>query len=83
MICFKLPQGKVEIGKKNQVKAKQHPEAEDLLFENPSLSSATLSCKNNMAYSKSCKKTKQVRLLKWVYVIIAKENDAENENWIT
>ena len=36
-----------------------------------------------MAYSKSCKKTKQVRLLKWVYVIIAKENDAENENWIT
>ena len=27
-----------------------------------------------MAYSKSCKKTKQVRLLKWVYVINANEN---------
>ena len=32
---------------KNQAKAKQHPEAELLLFENFSLSSSTLSSENN------------------------------------
>ena len=33
---------------KNQAKAKQHPEAKLLLFENYSLSSSMLSSKNNM-----------------------------------
>ena len=35
-------QRQAEIGKKNQAKAKQHPEAELLLFENYLLSSSTL-----------------------------------------
>ena len=43
---------------KNQAKAKQHPEAELLLFENFSLSSSTLSSKNNRRYSKKCTKNK-------------------------
>ena len=47
---------------KNQAKAKQHPEAELLLFENYSLSSSTLSSKYNRGYSKKCTK-RQVRLL--------------------
>ena len=37
---------------KNQANAKQHPEAELLLFENYSHSSSTLSSKNNSIYSK-------------------------------
>ena len=37
---------------KNQANAKQHPEAELLLFENYSHSSSTLSSKNNSTYSK-------------------------------
>ena len=37
---------------KNQGKAKQHPQAETLLFENYLLFSSTLSSKNNGAYSK-------------------------------
>ena len=36
----------------NQANAKQHPEAELLLFENYSHSSSTLSSKNNRTYSK-------------------------------
>ena len=43
---------------KNQAKAKQHPEAKLLLFENYSLSSFKLSYKNNRRYSKTCKKGK-------------------------
>ena len=39
--------------KKYQVNAKQHPEAELLLFENYSHSSFTLSFKNNRTYSKN------------------------------
>ena len=39
---------------KNQAKAKQHPEAELLLFENYLLSSSKLSSKNNRRYSKNC-----------------------------
>ena len=35
---------------KNQAKAKQHPEAELLLFENKSHSSSKLSSKNNRRY---------------------------------
>ena len=41
---------------KNQTKAKQHPEAELLLFENNS--SSTLSSKNKRAYSRKWGKTK-------------------------
>ena len=37
---------------KNQTNAKQHPEAEFLLFENYSHSSSMLSSKNNRTYSK-------------------------------
>ena len=37
---------------KNQANAKQHPEAELLLFENYSHSSSTLSSKDNGTYSK-------------------------------
>ena len=36
----------------NQVKAKQHPKAELLLFENYLLSSSKLSSRNDMTYSK-------------------------------
>ena len=43
---------------KNQAKAKQHPEAELLLFENYWLSSPTLSSKNNRRYFKNCTKAK-------------------------
>ena len=44
----------------NQAKAKQHPEAERLLFENYSLSSSMLSSKAYMRYSKKCAKNKYV-----------------------
>ena len=37
---------------KNQASAKQHPDADILLFENYSHSSSTLSSKNNRSYSK-------------------------------
>ena len=37
---------------KNQANAKQHPEAELLLFENYLHSSSSLSSKNNRRYSK-------------------------------
>ena len=43
---------------KNQSKAKQHPEVELLLFENYSLSSSTLSYKNNRRYSETCTRNK-------------------------
>ena len=39
---------------KNQAKAKQHHEAELLLFENRSLSSSTVSSKSIRVYSKEC-----------------------------
>ena len=45
---------------KNQAKAKQHTEAELLIPENYSLSSSTLSPKNNRKHSKICTKDKQV-----------------------
>ena len=47
---------------KSQAKAKQHPEAELFLFENYSLSSSTLSSKNNR-FSKKMHKKKE-RLFK-------------------
>ena len=58
---------------KNQAKAKQHLEAELLLFENYLLSSSTFSSKNNRRYSKKWGLFK-IRLLKWGYMI----NDTEN-----
>ena len=45
---------------KNRVKAKQHSEAELLLLRNYSLSSSTLSSKNNKRYSGTCAKNKFV-----------------------
>ena len=45
---------------KNQAKAKQHPEAEFLLFENYSFSSSTLSSKSNGRFSKKCTRNKCV-----------------------
>ena len=62
-------QYQAQIGKKNWAKAKQHPEAELLLFENYLLSSSTLSSKNNRAYSKKCAK-KQVCLFVYFNEII-------------
>ena len=43
---------------KYRAKVKQHPEAGFLLFANFSLSSAMLSSKSNMRYSKKCAKNK-------------------------
>ena len=42
---------------KNQANAKQHPEAELLLFENYSYSSSTLSSRNNRTFMKISKRT--------------------------
>ena len=54
------------------------PEAELSLFWNYSLSSSTLSSKNNRRYSKKmCKK--QVRLFWWRYMINDIENETKNE----
>ena len=44
----------------NQANAKQHSDAELLLFENNSLSSSTLSSKNKGTYSKNTQKNKCV-----------------------
>ena len=57
---------------KNQAKAKQHLEAEPLLFENHSLSSSKLSSKNSDRYSKKYTKNK-----------CACFNEGENEKYIT
>ena len=59
---------------RNQAKAKQHPEAELSLFENYSLSSFTLSSKNNRRCSKKCTKEKSVNMVN--------RNEAENEKCI-
>ena len=48
---------------KNQAKAKPHPEAELLLFDNYSLSPSTLSSKNNRRYSEKYAKNKCVWLM--------------------
>ena len=63
---------------KNQAKAKQHPEAELLLFENYSHSSSTLSSKNNRTYSKKLAK-EQVGLYPCDYAINHDENEDENK----
>ena len=62
-------QHQAEIGKKNQAKAEQHPEAELLLSENYLLSSSALSSKFKRAYSKKCAK-KQVYLFVYFNEII-------------
>ena len=66
---------------KKQVKAKQNPEAELLLLRNYSLSSSTLSSKNNKRYSETCVKNKFVcfHLLSYDYMINGNENEVENE----
>ena len=61
---------------KNQAKAKQHPEAELLLFQNYWLSSSTLSSQNSRRYSKKYIKRKCVCFNK---VINDNENEIENE----
>ena len=66
----------------NQAKAKQHSEAKLLLIENYSISSSTLSSKNNSRYSKTSIKSKYV-CLNEVIMITDKENEAENEKQIT
>ena len=52
---------------KNQVKAKQHPNAELWLFENYYLSSTTLSSKYNTTYFKECVKKTIVSTLMRLY----------------
>ena len=70
-------QRQAEIDKKSS-KAKQHTEAEVLLFQNYSLFSSTLSPKTNRRYCRKYTK-KQVRLFKWGYMINDFENEAENK----
>ena len=57
---------------KNQAKAKQHPNAEILLFENYLLSAPTLSFKNNRRYSKKVQKTKYACLNKAISLMTRK-----------
>ena len=77
---------RLKLAKKNWAKAKLHPEAELLLFENYLLSSSTLSSKNNRAYSKECAK-KQVCLfvyfneIIWLIIIkVKKKNRSDKYN---
>ena len=58
----------------NQKLSNKHPEAKPSLFENYSLSSFTLSSKNNKWYSKKGTKNKCIR-----YMINDNENEAEDE----
>ena len=57
---------------KNQTKAKQHLEVEFLLFENYSLSSSTLSPRNNKKYSKKYTKNKYVCLSEVIWLMTMK-----------
>ena len=58
---------------KNQGKAKEHPEAELLLLENYSLTSSSLSSKNNRRYSKKIIKNKYVCLNEVIWLITMKK----------
>ena len=71
-------QRQAEIGKKNQANAKQHREAELLLFENSLLFSSTLSSKNSRRHFQKMYK-KQKPLFKCAYMINDSENEAEFE----
>ena len=66
-----ISNARLKLGK-NQAKAKQHPEAELLLFENYSLSPSTLSSKNNIRYSEKCTKNKRVCLNEVIRLMIMK-----------
>ena len=57
---------------KNQAKAKQHPEAEFLLFENYLISSSTLSSKINRKYYNKCTKSKYVWLNEVIWLMAMK-----------
>ena len=57
---------------KNQANAKQHPEAELLLFENYLSSLSMASSKTNMRYSKICAKSRCVCFNEIVWLIIQK-----------
>ena len=57
---------------KNQAKAKQHPEAELLLFENYSLSFSALSSKNNKLFSKNCTKNRCVYFNEIIWLMAMK-----------
>ena len=57
---------------KNQANAKQHPEAELLLFENCSHSSSTLSFKKTMIHSKNNKNNKCICIPEIIRLIIMK-----------
>ena len=61
---------------KNQANAKQHSEAEPLLFENYSNSPSTLSSKNYRVYSKKQQKNKCACVPN---IINRNENEDENE----
>ena len=63
---------------KNQANAKQHPEAELMLFGNYSHSSPTSSSKNNKIYSKKYTK-EQMCLYSWDYTINHNQNKNEDE----
>ena len=73
---FFYKQRQAEISRKSS-KTKQHPEAELLLFENYSLSSSTLSFKNNRGYLKSVEKFCASVLMRFYH------GKAENGNKIT
>ena len=57
---------------KNQVQARQYPEAELLLFENYSFSSSMLLSKPNVRYSKKCVRNKCVCFNEIMWSIIMK-----------
>ena len=57
---------------KNQTKAKQHPEAGFMLFEDYLLPSSVLSSKNNRKYCKKCAKNKCVCFNEIMWSIIKK-----------
>ena len=57
---------------KYQAKPQQHPEVELWLFEIYSLSSSTLSSKNNKRYSKKCTKNKYDCLIELVWLMTMK-----------
>ena len=57
---------------KHQAKAKQHPEAEQFLFENYCLSSPTLSSKNDRRYSKNVRKNRFVSLNEIIWLMSIK-----------
>ena len=66
LYAFFNKQHQAEIGKKKKkkAKAKKHPEADFLLFENYSLSSSMLSSKNNSRYYKKCTRTSASALIR-------------------